>query len=177
MSTTKRKGGPGLKQLGAAIFSHFISTPDQSYGATIGQRLKFTEINVHRRGASGDDQAAYGETMFEIDVEKDMCNIFGTLHGGCTAYIIDPCSVSSLVTLGRALGLDGTGVSQSMNLIWHQPIPLGSKLRVVSTSMFIQGRIRSARCELWVGDKLCVSAVHSTINPTIPPSKKREPKL
>jgi len=31
------------------------------------------------------------------------------------------CSVSALVVLGAAMGVDGTGVSQSMNLIWHQP--------------------------------------------------------
>lgn len=32
------------------------------------------------------------------------------------------CSVSSLVTLGIATGIDSTGLSQSMNLVWHQPI-------------------------------------------------------
>ena len=71
-----------------------------------------------------------------------MCNVFGTLHGACAAYIIDPyvfysskvffevrvdrcrCSVSALITLGRTIGVDGTGVSQSMNLIWHRSIPL-----------------------------------------------------
>lgn len=68
-----------------------------------------------------------------------MCNVFGTLHGACAAYIIDPyvfysskevradlgrCSVSALITLGRTVGVDGTGVSQSMNLIWHRSIRL-----------------------------------------------------
>jgi len=57
--------------------------------------------------------------------------VFGTLHGACAAYIIDPCAVSALITLGRTIGEDGTGVSQSMNLIWHRSIRLGSKLRVI----------------------------------------------
>ncbi|GLB34281.1 hypothetical protein LshimejAT787_0111650 [Lyophyllum shimeji] len=132
-----------------------------SYGADIGHRVKLVEVNVLGR----DKPAAYGETVFEVDMEKDMCNIFGTLHGACAAYIIDPCSVSSLIVLGNAIGVDGTGVSQSMNLIWHQPARPGTKLRIVSTSMFIHGRVRSARCEMWNGDQLCVSAVHCTVNP------------
>ena len=34
------------------------------------------------------------------------------------------CSVSSLVLLGASLGLDGGGVSQSMNLVWHNSIKM-----------------------------------------------------
>ena len=67
----------------------------------------------------------------------------GTLHGACAAYIVDQyvlysiyelfffrspyacsCSVSSLVLLGASLGIDGGGVSQSMNLIWHNSIKM-----------------------------------------------------
>ncbi|KAF9458491.1 hypothetical protein BDZ94DRAFT_1201082 [Collybia nuda] len=153
----------------AKVFARFVSTREKSYGADVGQRLKFIGMNVWGKGSS----SAYGETIFEIEVEKDMCNIFGTLHGACAAYIIDPCSVSSLVVLGTVTGVDGTGVSQSMNLIWHQPARLGTRLRVVSTSVFIHGRVRSARCELWNGEQLCVSAVHSTVNPwAITPATK-----
>ncbi|KNZ72677.1 hypothetical protein J132_02110 [Termitomyces sp. J132] len=92
------------------------------------------------------------------------------------------CSVSSLVVLGNAIGIDGTGVSQSMNLIWHQPARMyvmmfsfpwsvsehiyrGASLKIISTSIFIHGRVRSARCEVWNGDQLCVTAIHSTVNP------------
>ncbi|RDB19869.1 hypothetical protein Hypma_013013 [Hypsizygus marmoreus] len=149
------------KQLAVKVFSHFVSTKDKSYGAGVGQRLKMVETNVWGKG----EPTSYGETIFEIDVRKDMCNIFGTLHGACAAYMIDPCSVSSLVVLGLAMGVDGTGVSQAMNLIWHQPARVGAKLRIVSISMFIHGRVRSARCEIWNGEHLCVSAVHSTVNP------------
>ncbi|KIJ94376.1 hypothetical protein K443DRAFT_683795 [Laccaria amethystina LaAM-08-1] len=149
------------KRRSVSAFTYFVSTVDKSYGASVGQRLKPLEMNVWKEGSA----AAYGETVFEITVDKDMCNVFGTLHGACAAYIIDPCSVSALITLGRTIGVDGTGVSQSMNLIWHRSIRLGSKLRVVSTSMSLRGRVRSSRCELWEGDNLCVSAVHSTVNP------------
>ncbi|KAE9402015.1 hypothetical protein BT96DRAFT_817106, partial [Gymnopus androsaceus JB14] len=52
----------------------------------------------------------------------DMCNVYGTLHGGCAAYIIDLCSSTSIVCYGLYTGTDGTGVSSSMNIQWHRPI-------------------------------------------------------
>ncbi|KAK7453558.1 hypothetical protein VKT23_001443 [Stygiomarasmius scandens] len=151
------------KRLAVNIFSHFIGAKEQSFGAEVGQRLRLVEMNVWVRNG----KASQAQTVFEITVAKDMCNIFGTLHGACATYIVDPCSVSALVVLGAAMGVDGTGVSQSMNLIWHQPAKMGTKLRVVSTSVYIEGRIRTSRCELWGldDDKLYVSAVHSTVNP------------
>ncbi|KAG6867674.1 hypothetical protein C0993_012539 [Termitomyces sp. T159_Od127] len=105
------------KRAALKILSHFVSTRERSYGADVGQQLRLVEINVWER----DGHAATGQTIFEVDVTKEMCNVFGTLHGACAAYMVDPCSVSSLVVLGNATGIDGTGVSQSMNLIWHQP--------------------------------------------------------
>ncbi|KAF9035396.1 hypothetical protein BDZ89DRAFT_922989, partial [Hymenopellis radicata] len=65
----------------------------------------------------------------------------GTLHGGCAAYLIDPCSVSSLVSSGFVTGRDGSGVSQSMNLIWHRPVLKGTHLRIISKTIFTEGRL------------------------------------
>ncbi|KAF8645322.1 hypothetical protein AX16_007909 [Volvariella volvacea WC 439] len=135
------------KQRSWDVFSYFVSTKEGSYGAKVGQRIKLVEINVWGVPDNGEDSAratpeeadlrlrksglvaaesggdaAYGQTVFEILVERDMCNVFGTLHGGCAAYIVDPCSVSSLIALGSRLGIDATGVSQSMNLQWHNPV-------------------------------------------------------
>jgi len=129
--------------------------------------MQIKELNVFGRGTP----AACAQTVVEIDVTRDMCNVFGSLHGGCAAYLIDPCSVSALVLLGIASGGNGTGVSQSMNIIWHQPAKVGDKLRIVSTSIFLDGHIRAARSEIWTGDKLCISAVHSTVNPKARQSK------
>lgn len=154
------------KRLGANIFAYFVNAREESYGAEVGQRLRLVEMNIWGKDARG--AAAQGQTVFEIDVEAgecqsvsavalmssadgqhaDMCNVYGTLHGACAAYIVDPCSVSSLVVLGAAIGADGTGISQSLNLIWHQPAKMGAKLRVLSHSVYIHGRIRTARCEV-----------------------------
>ncbi|KAG7447740.1 uncharacterized protein BT62DRAFT_790387 [Guyanagaster necrorhizus] len=129
VSTIKGNISNEEKQLGANIFSYFVNSREESYGAEVGRRLRLVEMNIWGRDASG--TAAQGQTIFEIDVEKDMCNVFGTLHGACAAYIVDPCSVSSLVVLGAAIGADETGVSQSLNVIWHQPAKMGTTLRVI----------------------------------------------
>ncbi|XP_006456934.1 hypothetical protein AGABI2DRAFT_212153, partial [Agaricus bisporus var. bisporus H97] len=160
-----------IKSLAAAVFWHFVDAKGSSYGVETGRKLRFTEINI-----SGDHQSFSTEardtqlienhkgrddltveTVFEVVVDRDMCNIHGTLHGSCAAYFVDPCSSSSLVTLGLLLGIDGTGVSQSMNLIWHRPIYMGTKINIRSTSVFLTGRIRTARCEIWAGNSLCIS--------------------
>lgn len=54
------------KQLGMKVFAHFVSTQDKSYGAKVGQRLKMVEMNVWKKNGL----AAYGETVFEIEVDK-----------------------------------------------------------------------------------------------------------
>jgi acyl-coenzyme A thioesterase 13 len=54
------------KQLEVNVLFYFISTREKSYGADIGQRLKIVEMNVWNK----DGRAAYGETIFEIEVEK-----------------------------------------------------------------------------------------------------------
>jgi hypothetical protein len=72
--------------------------------------------------------------------DVDMCNIYGTLHGGCAAYMIDSyvllpsvdflievalrCSSSSLVALGVVKGADYGGMSQALNIIWHKRAPV-----------------------------------------------------
>ncbi|THU78813.1 hypothetical protein K435DRAFT_597747, partial [Dendrothele bispora CBS 962.96] len=100
------------KRFAVNIFLHFIGAREENFGAQVGRRLKLVEMNVPSRNG----KATEAKTVFEITVTKDMCNTYGTLHGACTTYIVDPCSVSALVVLGVALGVDGTGVSQSMNL-------------------------------------------------------------
>ncbi len=112
VSTIKGNISDEEKQLGANIFSYFVNSREESYGAEVGRRLRLIEMNIWGRDASG--TAAQGQTIFEIDVEKgasslclwgqrpvililiyisfllDMCNVFGTLHGACAAYIVDP---------------------------------------------------------------------------------------
>jgi hypothetical protein len=105
------------KQLCANILEYFV-VAGNAYGSEVGKRIQLVEINVTKedgRGVQGrtvcEVEVAKGETrnalrrlMFAQMVanSKDMCNIYGTLHGGCAAYLIDacvPCSDLSLLLL------------------------------------------------------------------------------
>ncbi|KAF8830943.1 hypothetical protein F5051DRAFT_409095 [Lentinula edodes] len=163
-----------MKEENERFFRHFVGTPQTSFGADIGKNIRLTSANVflpnELEGKTGSEaekakKSAETVTICEIDVTKDMCNIYGTLHGGCAAYIIDLCSSTSIVCYGLYTGTDGTGVSSSMNIHWHKPITLGKKLKVVSNTIFVDGLIRNARSELrdQQTNQLYVSAVHSTI--------------
>lgn len=152
------------KQLCANVLSYFI-IEGNAFGCEIGKRMRLVETNVLKSPEKGGPLR--GRTVCEIQVEKDMCNIYGVLHGGCAAYMIDSCSSSSLVALGVVKGLDYSGMSQALNIIWHGPAPEGTKLKIVSTSVVVGGRVMTARCEIWDKDqgRVLVSAVHSKVNP------------
>ncbi|KAF9062013.1 hypothetical protein BDP27DRAFT_1234216, partial [Rhodocollybia butyracea] len=159
------------KRLVLDIMAYYHGAKEDSFGVQVGRRLQLRSMNVWATPRGGDSgriptRATESKTVFEITVAKDMCNPFVTLHGACACYIVDPCSMSAIVVLGAALGIETTGVSQSMNLIWHKAAKMGTKLRVVSTTVFIEGRIRTARVEIIDSetDKLYVSAIHSTIH-------------
>ncbi|KAF8166984.1 hypothetical protein BJ912DRAFT_823736, partial [Pholiota molesta] len=149
------------KQILFALLQVFVGTVEkQVYSAQVGERMKCVEMSIW-----GEKSTCTGQAVFEVTVEKDMCNTFDTLHAGCAAYMVDPCTVASLFITSTKTGKDAGGFTQSMNLIWHNPVQRGAKIRIIATSVAAQGRIRTMRCEIWNNDILCVSAVHSTVKP------------
>ncbi|KAJ6509105.1 hypothetical protein DFH09DRAFT_274911 [Mycena vulgaris] len=135
------------KQVNANVLAYFTTGSGVSpipFASEIGGRLKIVELNVW----DGKTGGAEGEVVLEIQVTESMCNVYGTMHGGCAAYILDPATVAATVLLGLAKGFDGTGVSQSMNVYWHHPAPLGATLTITTRSVFADGRARLSRCEV-----------------------------
>ncbi|KAJ7864024.1 HotDog domain-containing protein [Mycena leptocephala] len=131
-----------------------ISSP---FANAISRRLKIVGLNL-----CGDES----EVILEIKVTESMCNVYGTMHGGCAAFLLYSPTLAVMVLLGRAKGFDGSGVSQSMNVYWHHPAPLGTTLTVIARSVFVDGRARLARCEIREKGtgKLVVSGTHAFFN-------------
>ncbi|KAJ6479440.1 HotDog domain-containing protein [Mycena vitilis] len=149
------------KQINANVFYYFGTGSGVSafppFAQEIAGRLRIVEVNVW------DGEC---EMVYEIEVTESMCNVYGTMHGGCATFMLDPCTVAAMVCLGRAKGFDGTGVSQSLNVHWHHPAPLGSTIVITARSVFADGRARLARCEMrdkGTG-KLIISGTHSFLN-------------
>ncbi|KAF8827308.1 hypothetical protein HHX47_DHR5000628 [Lentinula edodes] len=131
------------------MLAYYTGAKEESFGVAIARRLQMRSMNVWATSpgnAQGriPQRATEAQTIFEIPITKDMCNPYGTLHGACACYIVDP----------------------------------GTRLRAISTSIFIEGRIRTARVEIMDSetDKLYVSAIHSTIGPK-PDSRAKLAKL
>ncbi|KDQ64056.1 hypothetical protein JAAARDRAFT_117989 [Jaapia argillacea MUCL 33604] len=163
----------GDKQLNVNVLAHFVSGGKQ-FGVGVGRGVRLVEIWIGDGVGGGESgmevevgKAKEARTVCEIVVTEEMANLFGVLHGACAAYIVDLCSSVPLIALGIANGLDYSGMSQSMHLIWHDAAKVGTTLKVVGTNVSVGGRIMAARCEIRdkATDRLFVSAVHTKIHP------------
>ncbi|KAF8163831.1 HotDog domain-containing protein [Crassisporium funariophilum] len=138
------------------------------FGESIQRRLKVTEISVNKKPE--EDKKLEGRVVMELDVEEDMLNGGGNIHGGCSAFLVDVCSTLALA----ALSLESNGdlypsVSQSLNIVYHSPAQMGDKLRLVNTTLTLGARAHSARTEIWnvTHHRLVVSGTHIKMAPSI----------
>ncbi|KAI0819179.1 hypothetical protein BC628DRAFT_1404185 [Trametes gibbosa] len=151
---------------------HVAHRPDSTvFGHAQARNLKLTELFVRTRGEgvsrpslqaqadssrqrpeaekaqpSPDDLEAV--TVCEFLVEEDMLNVHGVLSGACAMLLIDIGTFSALFALGAVVGIDPSGVSTSMNLVWHAPAFRGTTVRLVNTSLTLKPRMAAARCEV-----------------------------
>ena len=65
VSNIKGNISDDLKRLGQAAWDFFVSTEDKSYGANIGKRFKFVEMNIW-----GEKGLSYAETICFIVIDK-----------------------------------------------------------------------------------------------------------
>ncbi|EPQ58890.1 hypothetical protein GLOTRDRAFT_125213 [Gloeophyllum trabeum ATCC 11539] len=152
-------------QLNLNILQHFVNE-GHVFANFVGQRFDITDMNVYDREV-GEAKTKEAVVVVEITVDKDMSNPYGTLHGACAAYLVDLCTSMPLIALGIAIGIDGSGMSQAMDIVYHSAAPVGARLRVVATTLTIAGRIMAARCEIRnkKSGALLVSATHTKVNP------------
>ncbi|KAG1773614.1 HotDog domain-containing protein [Suillus placidus] len=134
---------PYVKQLILNTFIAYGAGDEHCFGHSVAKAVKFVDISAHESHEKQGRMEA--TTVAEILVSKSMLNGAGMLHGGCLAFLIDN---TPLVALGLIQNVNGVGVTQSMNIMFHSPAPVGSWLRIISTSIAMGGRIMSARCEV-----------------------------
>ncbi|KAL5525412.1 hypothetical protein ACEPAF_9282 [Sanghuangporus sanghuang] len=140
------------------------------FADAIGGRLVITEAEVARKREEPERTEA--RVVCEIDVEQDMVNGGGNMHGGCSAYLIDVCSTLPIIALMDALKRGGRGgVSQVLDVVYHSPARVGDRLRIVSTTISLGARAMSARSEIWnqTQHRLVATGVHIKMDPS--PSK------
>ncbi|KAI6126744.1 HotDog domain-containing protein [Pisolithus sp. B1] len=137
---------PQTKQLILNTFMAYGAGDEGCFGHAIAKSVRFVDMSVSKCEEKHGRMDA--TTVAEVVVTKSMLNGAGMLHGGCIAFLVDNCCSTPLVALGLLQNVNGVGVTQAMNILFHSPAPGGSCLRIISTSVAMGGRIMSARCEV-----------------------------
>ncbi|ETW77036.1 hypothetical protein HETIRDRAFT_326442 [Heterobasidion irregulare TC 32-1] len=151
-----------VKRLTNNTFASYGVGDEGSFAYTVGRAVKFVEVKVDRKEGRGGRLEA--TTVCEVVVGKDMLNGAGMMHGGCIAYLIDN---TPLLVLGLMENVNGVGVTQGLNVTYHAPAPLGTCLRIVSTSVTLGKRVMTARCEVTdkASGRMVASALLSKMQP------------
>jgi acyl-coenzyme A thioesterase 13 len=134
-----------VKQLILNTFIAYGAGDEQCFGHAIAKAVKFVDVSAYKSSIKHRMEAI---TVAEVVVTKSMLNGAGMMHGGCIAFLIDNCCSSPLVALGLIQNVNGVGVTQAMNVLYHSPAPLGACLQIISTSIAMGSRVMSARCEI-----------------------------
>ncbi|KAH9482267.1 hypothetical protein JR316_0004365 [Psilocybe cubensis] len=139
------------------------------FGGNISARINVVDVSVV---ANGDDPLkTEGKVTCEIEVTPDMCNSNGILNEGCIIYLIDECSTLAMVVINAHTGLNTPpGVSQTINTFFHFPGVIGTKLRIISTSLASGEETNTGRCDVWDKDKhrLIATGIQQTTLPSRP---------
>ncbi|KAI5452297.1 hypothetical protein NCC49_000861 [Naganishia albida] len=152
-----------------AATAHSVNAHE--FGKNIYDTLRITEVKLEDEdGAAqqgGKVPRKKAKVFVETVVRKDFLNPVGVLHGAATAYIIDICSSLPLMALSTSDFWSGLGgLSQSMSILYHAPAPEGTKLKIISETLNVGGRIANMRCEIRNAEnnKLIASGFHSKVN-------------
>lgn len=137
------------------------------FASPIGARVDIVEISVVPKRE--DPQAMEAKIVSEIDVVPGMLNQLGGTHGGCIAYLIDICTGTPAVVLELYQGKKPVQypLSQSLAVQFLGPSKLGDRLRFVSTTVVVGGRIRTLHCEVWAVNRhrLVATGTHVKLDP------------
>ncbi|KAF9261912.1 hypothetical protein L218DRAFT_960866 [Marasmius fiardii PR-910] len=138
------------------------------YSDEVAKRIVVTEVSILSHPE--EPSKSIGRVVCELKVHEDMINRSRTVHGGCSAYLVDVCSSLALTALALANVGTVDHVSQSLNMVYHSPAAVGDKLRVVNTTMTMGSRAMSARTEIWneTHHRLVASGVHIKMQPSGP---------
>ncbi|KAF8512770.1 HotDog domain-containing protein [Gautieria morchelliformis] len=155
-----------IKEFVVNILRFLTSTVDDTKGfsGSIGARIKITEVSIHQKESFTKKQEA--TVVCELEVNEEMVNGAGNMHGACSAYLIDLCTSLPLAALVQR----SPGVSQVINMIYHAPAPSGTPIRIINKSVAVGGRTMTSRGEIWdtKNERLVASGVHIKMLPSQP---------
>jgi len=163
-SQVKGNAPDDVKELVENLLRAFMVDSKHGFADSIGARTKVAEVSIRPKATAPKREEA--TVVCELEVQQDMVNGGGNMHGGCSAYLIDICTSLPLAALVKG----NPGVSQSINMVYHAPATVGTPLRIICTSIAVGGRAMTARGEIWdiKNGRLVASGVHIKMFPSQP---------
>ena len=92
-----------------------------------------------------------GRCIASLKIEQEHCNFYGTLHGGCTATLVDVISTFALVD-DTEESLKHLGVSVNMNIDYMKAAKLGTEI-IIDAQVKKRGK-KLAFLDVEIRDKL-----------------------
>jgi len=136
---------PASKARVLAWWDRYLAGPSSGqFGANVKPYLKIVSVDVyseHRRDVF--------EVVHEATVSEEFLNCNGVMHGGCTAFIMDICTTSVLFPFSD----ERMNVSLNLGVTYHAPVPLGTRLRIISTSVSLNKRVPTLSCQMYDVDR------------------------
>ncbi|KAJ6557717.1 hypothetical protein B0H19DRAFT_1261315 [Mycena capillaripes] len=146
VSTIKGNAPRDVKEMTVKWLDIYHSPP-KCFSGTWTRRTVVTEVSLDPNPL--EDRGSL-TMVCEIDVTQELLDGRDKLSNAFVITIIDECVSSAVTTLDYAEGGPGiSGVSLTLDTVFHNPAELGAKLRFVNKPMAAVGGMMSCRCEVW----------------------------
>ena len=106
---------------------------------------------------------------FELTIAPKHCNYLGNLHGGCAATLFDVLSTMILLGVSKPGFFELGGVSRHLSVTYLRPVPMGTRVRLVSKVVNMGKRLALMRSEIVRvyddgREEVCVVSDHDKAN-------------
>ncbi|EKM59908.1 uncharacterized protein PHACADRAFT_250707 [Phanerochaete carnosa HHB-10118-sp] len=158
---------PAVKDTVARWWSE--NSQGQGFARNVCARLSVAEAELY--GNPEVPRRQEGRIVFETEVTRDTCNYLGAMHGGCISFLIDICTTIVISLIAAISSPEAAiNVSLSLNITFHAPAVLGSKLKIISTSVAMGTRVMIVRAEVYdaTNGRLVATGVHMKMPPSLP---------
>ncbi|KAI0092118.1 hypothetical protein BDY19DRAFT_928382 [Irpex rosettiformis] len=126
-----------------------FANPENRFGYATYAKMEAVEMSVEE-SENAPGKIVQAQLTFELDTTEDMCNVSENLSGGCIMSLLD---CSALVTCRLlALHIDPSvplHVSLNIGANIHGSASLGSRLRIICTTMSIDTQTTSSKVEIF----------------------------
>ena len=134
---------------------------DAAYGGFDSGPLRHTEFIVV--------SAEHQTIQFNFRVLEFMCNKDGNLHGGAASTIFDNLSSTALFTIGRPGFWNNLGVTRSLSVVFHRPLPMNTSVILTSSVVSAGRRLADVQAVIKTLDgKVCATCRHEKVRVVTP---------